>query len=443
MNQLMTLKINAISTDASGISRTDKGVIFVQGALPGETVKAEIVARKKDFMIADTVSILEASSGRVKPKCKYYGRCGGCQLQHSDYETQLKLKAEIVKDSMTRIGGFKIENVICEASPDFWNYRNKAAFPVQNVNGRIATGFYRAGTHRLEFIKYCPVNAKRLNEIYEKILEALGNNKYNFDGYTEEKNSGKLRHIIARTGINTNESLLSFVINGKLSAKNIKSLINLGNSARPDTLTINHNSKSGNVILGTYTENLIGSGLIHEKLGKYELTFDTTSFFQVNTGQAEKLFSYVQKLAGNSKNILELYSGTGSLTCYLAENANSVTSIEEWKSAVKMAARNLKANNFDNVETLCGRSEEIIEDLDRHDYDCVVMDPPRDGCERNVLEAINNFGVKKIVYVSCNPATLARDCRILSQHGYRLESIKSFDMFPQTAHVETVAVLFH
>ncbi|MBR0074976.1 MAG: class I SAM-dependent RNA methyltransferase, partial [Synergistaceae bacterium] len=137
----------------------------------------------------------------------------------------------------------------------------------------------------------------------------------------------------------------------------------------------------------------------------------------------------------------ELYSGTGSLTCYLAENSNSVTSIEEWKSAVKMAGRNLRENNFDNVETLCGRSEEVINDLDRHNYDCVVMDPPRDGCDRNVLEAVNNFGVRKIIYVSCNPATLARDCKILSQHKYKLESIKAFDMFPQTAHVETVAEL--
>ena len=446
MNQQINLKISALSTDATGISRTDKGVIFVQGALPGETVKAEIVARKKDFMIAKTISVLEPSSGRVKPKCKYFcpGHCGGCQLQHADYETQLNLKAGIVKDSMIRLGNFNpeiFENLICEPSPDFWNYRNKAAFPVQNINGKIATGFYRAGTHRLEFIKYCPVNAKKLNEIYSKILDCLENNKYNFDGYDEKKNSGKLRHLIARTGFNTGESLLSFVINGKLSAKNIKSLIALGNSARPDTLTINHNSKPGNVILGTYTENLTGSGLISEKLGKYKLNFDTTSFFQINTGQAEKLFSHVQELAKNSKNILELYSGTGSLTCYLAENSNFVTSIEEWKSAVKMAGKNLRANNFENVETLCGRSEEIINDLDRHDYDCVVMDPPRDGCERNVLEAVNNFGVEKIIYVSCNPATLARDCKILSQHGYKIENIKAFDMFPQTAHVETVVLL--
>ena len=444
-NETLKLNINAISSDGTGIAKNtaSNGIVFVHGALPGETVKAKITARKKDFSIANTIEIIKSSSGRSEPKCRYYGHCGGCQLQHAAYETQLKLKTEIVRDAMTRIGKFKpeiFENLICEPSPESWGYRNKAAFPVQGFKGKIITGFYRAGTHRLELIKNCPVNAKRLNEIYGKILNGLENNSLPFDGYDEQTGKGKLRHLIARTGINTGESLLSFVINGRLSAKSVKSLTALGNSARPDTLTINHNSKPGNVILGTYTENLIGSGLISERLGKYKLMFDTTSFFQVNTGQAEKLFSFVSGLTAGDKNILELYSGTGSLTCYLAENAEHVTSVEEWRSAVKTASKNLSANGFDNVETLCGRSEDVIADL-KDRYDSVVLDPPRDGCDRSVLEAINDFDVKKIIYVSCNPATLARDSRILTSHGYELIKIKSFDMFPQTAHVETVCLL--
>lgn len=440
----ITLEISALSSDGTGIARTERGIIFVQGALPGEVVNAEIVSRKKDFMIADTVSIERESPGRVIPRCKYYGHCGGCQLQHANYDMQLKLKSAIVRDAMTRLGGFEPEilgDISCEASPNFWGYRNKAAFPVQNMRGKIVTGFYRAGTHRLEFIRQCPVNADRLNFMYGKILDGLERNHYPFDGYDERNNTGKLRHIIARTGINTGESLLSFVINGKLSAKSVKSLVSLGNNARPDTLTLNHNSKPGNVILGTYTENLMGTGLISERLGKYKLLFDTASFFQVNTGQTEKLFAYVSSQASGAKNILELYSGTGSLTCYLAEISRNVTSIEEWRGAVRMAMRNLQANNFDNVNALCGRAEDLIDDLDEHDYDIVVLDPPRDGCERNIIEAVNKFGVRKIIYVSCNPATLARDCKIFARHGYSLESLKAFDMFPQTAHVETVAVL--
>ena len=441
--EILTLKITSINSEGAGISRTESGVVFVHGALPDEKVKAEIVARKKDFSVADVTSIIESSHGRVIPKCKYYGRCGGCQLQHANYGLQLQIKAGIVRDAMTRIGGFPQEifdGLECEPSPNFWGYRNKAAFPVQSLNGRIVTGFYRAGTHRLEFIRNCPVNAKRLNEIYGKILDGLTQNHYPFDGYNETKHTGKLRHIIARTGINTGESLLSFVVNGKLSAKSVKALASLGNLARPGTLTLNHNSKPGNVILGNYTETLTGSGLITERLGKFLLTFGTASFFQVNTGQAEKLFAYASSMAGGAKNILELYSGAGALTCWLAENAKNVASVEEFKPAVKMAVRNLEANNFGNVRAFCGKSEDVIADL-RDSYDAVFLDPPRDGCERSVIEAVNDFGVKRVVYVSCNPATLARDCKILAGHGYVLESVRAFDMFPQTAHVESVAVM--
>ena len=442
-NERVTLEVSSLSSDGTGISRTDRGVIFVQGGLPGEIVRAEIVSRKKDFMIADTVSVERPSPSRIIPKCKYYGKCGGCQLQHTSYGSQLKLKAELVRDAMIRIGGFERERfneLTCESSPSSWGYRNKAAFPVQNLRGRIITGFYRAGTHRLELIRNCPVNAERINFMYAKILDSLDKNALPLTGYDERTNTGKLRHIITRTGINTGDSLISFVINGKLSAKSVKSLMSLGNTARPTTITMNHNSKPGNVILGTYTENLTGTGLITERLGKYKFMFGTSSFFQVNTGQAEKLFDYASSQAGDSKNILELYSGTGSLTCYLADKAKSITSIEEFRGAVHMAMKNLHSNGFDNVRALCGKSEEVIADLNDK-YDCVVLDPPRDGCARPVIDAINDFGVKKIIYVSCNPATLARDCKIFSSYGYNLVSIKSFDMFPQTAHVESIAVL--
>ena len=440
-DEQVTLKISALSSDGAGIARTDRGIVFVQGALPGEIVRAAVVMRKRDFAVAETVHVESPSAGRTAPKCKYYGKCGGCQLQHADYSTQLKLKAEIVIDAMRRLGGFSVGAIECEPSPEAWNYRNKAAFPVQGIRGKICTGFYRAGTHRLEFIRQCPVNAKRLNEIYGKVLDGLDAGRFPFDGYDERNGTGKLRHIIARTGIHTGESLLSFVVNGKLSAKSVKALVSLGSSARPDTLTLNHNSKPGNVILGMYTENLTGSGLISETLGEYRLMFDTASFFQVNTGQAEKLFAYASSQVRTAGSILELYSGTGSLTCYLAGSAKRVTSIEEWRGAVKMAVRNLEANGFDNVETLCGRSEDVIADMESRKYDAVVLDPPRDGCARGVVDAVNRFGVRRVVYVSCNPATLARDCKILAGYGYELESLRAFDMFPQTAHVESVAVL--
>lgn len=431
-------EIERLSSDGSGIARTGRGVVFVSGALPGEQVDAEVVQRRKDFALARTTAVVRPSPGRVVPRCPVFGQCGGCQLQHADYPLQLSLKAELVRDAMTRIGGFPpelLEALECVSSPLPWGYRNKASFPVQSLRGRIVTGFYRAGTHRLVPLKRCPVNAGPLDALYGTVLRALAS--LPFSGYDERTHEGKLRHLVMRAGLNTGQTLLSFVVNGRLAAKGIKALVAAGASGRPTTLTLNHNSKPGNVILGTHTEPLIGSGRIAERLDGWTLEFDTTSFFQVNTGQAERLFRYAAEQVRGT-DVLELYSGVGSLTCYLARGAR-VTAVEEWRSAVKMAERNMEANGLE-VRTLCARAEEAVGDL-HGSYGTVVVDPPRDGCDRAVLEAIHGFRVPRVVYVSCNPATLARDARILAGHGYRLASIRSFDMFPQTVHVETVAVL--
>lgn len=437
----LRLEVGGLSSDGSGIARTDRGVVFVAGALPGELVDAEVIKRRKDFSLARTVAVVRPSPGRVAPRCPVFGQCGGCQIQHADYPLQLSLKAGLVRDAMTRLGGFPhelFEALECVPSPQPWGYRNKASFPVQSLRGRIVTGFYRAGTHRLVQLKSCPVNASPLNALYGAVLKGLPS--LPFGGYDETAHEGKLRHLVMRAGLNTGQTLLSFVVNGRLAAKGIKALVAAGAAGRPSTLTLNHNSKPGNVILGTHTEPLIGSGRIAERLDGWTLEFDTTSFFQVNTGQAEQLFRHAAEQVRGA-DVLELYSGVGSLTCYLAEPARGarVTAVEEWRSAVRMAERNREANGL-AVRTLCARAEDAVGDLSGS-YDTVVVDPPRDGCDRAVLEAIHAFRTPRVVYVSCNPATLARDARILAGYGYRLTSIRSFDMFPQTVHVETVAVM--
>ena len=437
----LRLEIAGLSSDGSGIARTDRGVVFVAGALPGELVEAELVKRRKNFALARTVSVMRPSPGRTAPRCSAFGQCGGCQLQHADYPLQLSLKAGLVRDAMTRLGGFApelFENLECVPSPLPWGYRNKASFPVQSLRGRIVTGFYHAGSHRLIPIKTCPVNAAPLNALYGTVLKGLPS--LPFGGYDETTHEGKLRHLVMRSGFHTGQTLLSFVLNGRLAAKGIKALVAVGASGRPSTLTLNHNSRPGNVILGTHTEPLIGSGRIAERLDEWTLEFDTTSFFQVNTGQAEQLFRYAAEQVRGT-DVLELYSGVGSLTCFLASRACGarVTAVEEWRSAVTMAERNMRANGLE-ARLLCAPAEEAVGDL-RGSYGTVVLDPPRDGCDRAVLEAIHAFRASRVVYVSCNPATLARDARILAGHGYRLTSIRSFDMFPQTVHVETVAVM--
>ncbi len=437
--ETLPLEVSALSSDGAGIARTGKGVVFVEGALPGETVIAEVLSQHKDFSIARTVSVERAAEGRVPPRCQHYGHCGGCQLQHASYPLQLKLKAGLVRDAMTRLGGFPGElfkDLECVASPQSWGYRNKASFPVQSFKGRIVTGFYRAGTHRLEWVRHCPVNAGPLDALYRTLLDGLAD--LPFGGYDERTHEGKLRHLVMRAGLRTQETLLSFVINGKLSAKGVSALVALGAKGHPTTLTLNHNSRPGNVILGSYTEPLLGDGLIREKLGDWTLSFGTTSFFQVNTAQAEQLFSYASAQAGEGGRVLELYSGVGSLTCWLAAH-NEVTSVEDWRYSVEMAENNLRLNGL-AARTLCGKAEDVIEEL-HGAYDTVVMDPPRDGCDHRVLAALHRSNTPRIVYVSCNPATLARDCKILAGYGYRLISIRSFDMFPQTAHVETVVVM--
>ncbi|NLL36700.1 MAG: 23S rRNA (uracil(1939)-C(5))-methyltransferase RlmD [Fretibacterium sp.] len=432
------LTIDAFSSDGSGIARTEEhGVIFVKGALPGETVEAEMYSRRRDFSLARTLQVLSPTPGRVEPSCPVYGSCGACQLQHASYELQLELKAGVVRDALIRIGGFEVGPLTCTASPDIWGYRNKASFPIQAVRGRPTAGFYQANTHRLIPLDTCPVNARPLNDIYQAVQTRLAD--LPLYAYDERKHKGELRHLVIRAGLRTEENLLSFVINGRLSAKQVKALAAVSRFLpRSTTLTLNHNSKPGNVILGARTEALVGDGLLSEHLDDWTLTFDTTSFFQVNTKQAEQLYRHVRESVRGADEILELYSGVGSLTCYLAMEGR-VTAIEEWRSAVKMAERNMAANGLE-ATLLCGRAEDLVEGL-KEKYDCVVLDPPRGGCDRSVIDAIASLKIPRVVYVSCNPATLARDARILAEHGYRLNSVQAFDMFPQTVHVETAVLM--
>lgn len=435
--RIIELTIEKMSSDGTGIARTNEGIIFVEGALPGEIVEAEITKQKKEFALARVVRVKQANKGRIKPVCPVFGTCGGCQLQHASYTLQLEIKADIVRDALKRIGAFDLPKVECVASPKKWGYRNKASFPIRKIKGKPTAGFYQAGSHKLVQLESCPVNAAPLNKLFEIAQRELPG--LQLDVYDEREHKGALRHLILRAGLHTGETLVSWVINGRLNAKNMKSLAGL---CRPfkevTTLTLNHNSRPGNVILGDRTEALKGDGLIRERLDDWTLSFDTPSFFQVNTDQAIQLYRYVRELA-LGQNALELYSGVGSLTCYLSR-LEAVTTVEEWGNAVDLMKKNLAENGIGNVQALKGKAELLMEEL-QGGYDLVVMDPPRSGCERVVLDKILEFGPKRVLYVSCNPSTLARDAKILGQGGYALKSVRAFDMFPQTVHVETVALL--
>ncbi|MDR1376803.1 MAG: 23S rRNA (uracil(1939)-C(5))-methyltransferase RlmD, partial [Synergistaceae bacterium] len=440
MGPVLELTIEKLSSDGSGIARGGEGssVVFVEGALPGEVVEAEVARRKKDFSLARVVRVKKPNPRRISPACPVFGACGGCQLQYASYDLQLEIKADIVRDALTRIGGFSVmgelPEIECFASPEQWGYRNKASFPVHKVKGKPTAGFYAAGSHRLVPLTACPVNAAPLNGLFgvvQKELPAL-----ELDVYDEREHKGALRHLILRAGLRTGQTLVSLVINGRLDARNMKSIAGLRRSLKDlTTLTLNHNSRPGNVILGSRTEALKGDGLIEERLDDWTLAYDTSSFFQVNTLQATRLYRHVKDLAQGSR-VLELYSGVGSLTLYLS-HLGAVTAVEEWSPAAALMKSNLERNGVTNVRVLEGKAEDVVSDVGAG-YDLVVLDPPRAGCERAVLDKILELGPARVVYVSCDPSTLARDAKILRQGGYRLTSVRAFDMFPQTVHVETV-----
>jgi 23S rRNA (uracil1939-C5)-methyltransferase len=443
---VMELTVEKISSDGSGIARTGEGVVFVEGALPGEVVEAEVVKRKRDFALAHLVRVKKADEHRVLPVCPVFGTCGGCQLQHASYELQLEIKADIVKDALCRIGGFDLREVPrleCVPSPRQWGYRNKASFPVRKIKGKPTAGFYEANSHRLVRLEKCPVNAAPIDRLFAAVQRELPGLELGV--YDEREHKGTLRHVLLRAGLHTGEALASLVVNGRLNARNVKSILGLyrplkeaSGSTSALTLTLNHNSRPGNVILGDRTESLKGDGLVSERLDDWTLRYDTPSFFQVNTHQAAQLYRYAGELA-QGENILELYSGVGSLTCYLAR-AGSVTAVEEWGGAVDLMERNMRDNGLVNVRSLRGRAEDVMTALPGG-YDLIVLDPPRSGCEGAVLNKILEFAPQRVLYVSCNPATLARDAKILREGGYRLQSLRAFDMFPQTVHVETVALM--
>jgi 23S rRNA (uracil1939-C5)-methyltransferase len=437
------LTVEKISSDGSGIARTGDGVIFVSGALPGEVVEGEVVLRKRDFAFACVKRIIQANPRRAEPICPVFGNCGGCQLQHASYELQLEIKAGIVKDALTRIGGLgdALSGLECTPSPRQWGYRNKASFPVRKIKGKPTMGFFKPDSHFLVPVQRCPVNAAPLNDLFSVMQNELPG--LQLDVYDEREHKGALRHVILRAGIHTGQTLVSLVLNGRLNSRNMKSITGL---CRPlkniTTLTLNHNSRPGNVILGNRTEAVKGDGLISERLDDWTLSYDTSSFFQVNTDQAASLYRHARNLArvGKDSRVLELYSGVGALTCYLAE-AGSITAAEEWESAANLMEKNLRHNGIHNAKVIKGKAEELLSASDIGPYDLVVLDPPRGGCDRAVLERIMELNIDRVLYVSCNPATLARDAKILKEGGYALKSVRAFDMFPQTVHVETAVLM--
>lgn len=435
--------------EGEGIAKIDNRYpIFIEGALKGEKVKVRIVKVNKNFAYGKLIEVLEASEERVNPSCNIYKRCGGCKLQHASYKAQLDFKWDRVKDCVSKIG--KLDPSIVKyplGMEEPWRYRNKVQLPIGLINGEVKIGFFAPRSHDIIDMESCLIQ----DEIGDKVvkltrewIEKFNIRPYNVDGEYDEK--GIVRHIMIRRGFTTNEVMVVLVTNGeKLPHKEEFVDLIVKNIPGIKSVIQNINSKKTNVILGLESKTLWGEDTISDYIGDFRFNISPLSFFQVNPTQTEVLYGKAleyAELTGNEE-VFDAYCGTGTITLFLSQKAKKVYGVEIIPQAIDNAWINAKENKVDNVEFFVGESEVVIPDLINKGVkaDVVVVDPPRKGCDKKLLDAITNIDAKKIVYVSCDPSTLGRDLAILEENGYETLEVQPVDMFPNTAHIENVAKL--
>ena len=451
--EILTLDIESINSEGEGIARVggEHFVVFVVNALPGERVKCQVLKVSKKYAAATALEIVKPSDVRVAPRCPVYFKCGGCQLQHASYGAQLAIKAKILADAMRRIAGVELpKGLACTPSPSEWGYRNKTTLPV--VQGRKGPlfGYYERRSHRVVPFASCPVLMPGLEKLVADGVAWLSAS--GLKGFDERSGTGDLRYIAARSAVEPGgtHSLLGVVVPREPKKRELGKLRDICQklAASGDTLagaTLNINGAPGNFIWGPQFKPLCGARTVTQRLNELDFKLDISAFFQVNAPQAEAMFAYASGLVQDAAPaaVLELYSGVGSLTAHLAHAAERVDAVEEWRPSVRLMEENLALNGLENVRVHADAAETFMKgDIEPGSYDAIVLDPPRTGCDESVIAGIKRAAPRTVVYVSCNPATLARDVSRLSDGGdFTFESVKAFDMFPQTAHVEAVALL--
>lgn len=449
-NKNYTLEITGTTHEGQGVGRIEGLAVFIDGALEGEQVEARIIKLNKTYAVGKLVTVLRSSSGRVEPFCSAYRRCGGCNLQHMSYTAQLAFKTKLVRDNLERIGGLKdviVHETIGMKQP--LNYRNKAQYPVAEVNGSVITGFYAARSHEVIDSEECgiqDIESDKVRKIVRQFIIEKGISAYN-----ETMGKGLLRHIVTRVGFNTGEIMVVLVINGnKLPASEelVRRLLESGKATESSgikSIYLNINTENTNIILGRKNILIYGSKTITDMIGGYRFLISPHSFFQVNPVQTELLYSKTLEYAALTGNetVFDLYCGIGTISLFLSAKAKKVYGVEIVAEAIADAHMNVELNDITNVEFVLGEAENAVPDLYRKGVraDVVVLDPPRKGCEESLLQLLVEMQPDRIVYVSCNPATLARDLKYLDEHGYKVVEVQPVDMFPWTAHVETVILM--
>ncbi len=443
-NDKIELTIDALTSEGSGVGRYNGLAVFVRGTVPQDKIIAHIIKRSKNYAIGIIDKILQPSPERIESDCPYSKKCGGCSFRHMTYDEELKYKKSRVQDALNRIGHLDIEVDEIIGADDLSHYRNKAQYPVDISDGEMFAGFYAYKSHRIIPCADCKLQPAE----FEKGLEAFAKwiESENITSYNEQTGKGLLRHIYFRKGFATGEVMACAVINGN-SIPNGELLVSLLRE-KVDGLTsvaVNINKEKTNVILGKETNIIWGEKYIRDSLLGKDFLISPNSFYQVNHNQCEKLYAKAKAFAGltGTETVLDLYCGVGTIGLTMAENVKQLVGIEIIPQAIENAKENAKINHITNAQFICADAPKGAEILKKQGVnpDIIILDPPRKGCEKSLFDTIEQLSPKKIVYVSCDSATLARDLAILKEKGYEAKKVSAVDMFPRTPHVECVVLM--
>ncbi len=465
-DDLLTVEITDIGNDGEGIGKIDGYTLFIKDAVIGDLVKAKIMKAKKNYAYAHLEEVITPSKDRVKPKCPIARQCGGCQIQNMSYESQLRFKQSKVRNNIVRLGGFDEKEIDSIMEPiigmdDPFKYRNKAQFPVgKDKNGKIVTGFYAGHSHNIIPNTDCIIGVPDNKEILEIIIAHMEKN--HIEPYDEVTGKGLVRHILIRKGFVSGQLMVCLVVNYKnkdntdnIYIKNQDELISkLSSIDGMTSISVSINTEKTNVIMGTEIHTIWGQDTIKDTLCGLEFNISPLSFYQVNPVQTEKLYGQAIEYAGLTGNetVWDLYCGIGTITLSMSKKAKQVYGVEIIPQAIDDANDNAARNNISNAKFYVGKAEEVLPDFYEKESekdspsnalhpDVIVVDPPRKGCDQMCLDTMLKMAPNRIVYVSCDSATLARDLRILCDGGYKLEHVRPCDMFPMSVHVETVVCL--
>ncbi len=439
-NQIYTATITDYTSEGQGVAKVEGCAVFIPNAIVGETCNIRIEKAAKTWASGKIVEILEKSPHRIQRLCPISAKCGGCDFHHMDYAEESRLKMERVRTCLNRMAGENLESIPMHPAPEISCYRNKAQYPVTTKKGRACAGFFQAGTHDVIENSRCHILPQTMDTVKELVIDHM--NRCRIPAYDEKSHTGLVRHIYIRQGRVSGQMLVCLVVNGR-KLPYVPELIE-ALKAVPGftTLVLSVNTRKGNAVLGDEFIPLYGPGYIEDTLCGLVFRLSPRSFYQVNHDQAEKLYEAAIEAAGITKSdtVLDLYCGVGTITLAMSRAAGKVIGVEVIPQAVEDAKDNARRNGIENAEFFCADAGEAALELERQGVkaDVVVVDPPRKGLNADAIEAIARFAPRTLVYVSCDPATMARDVKLLKEEGFALKSAQAFDLFPRCAHVESV-----